>query len=456
LASNDRDFPQAAGFARVGSPSRWQERRASTRLGIHGFAPVNFLWNSSGVDSIRSHLTLVSSLRGISQLAVAAVVGATDIVEEMQRSIVRRSPPVGGTGERGARGISGLVYRSIRRVTHGIGAGLDRALVQVAPLVGRASTPSSPRREAVLAALNGVLGDYLAATNNPLAITMCFRKNGQPLLLERKALTSAFARADRKLLVLVHGLCMTDMERHRQGRNHASSLARDLGYTPIYLHYNSGRHVSTNGREFADAMERLIQAWPARVDEVVIVGHSMGGLVSRSACHYAARAGHRWLPRLKKLIFLGTPHHGAPLERAGNWVEILMGFSRYTAPLAKLGRIRSAGVRDLRFGNILDEDWQGQPGNHAHDPRRLVPLPARVQCYAIAATRRAKSAGRNRRLPGDGLVPVMSAHGQHDNPELDLSIPQSRRFTVYGSSHFDLRTSRKVYDRIRLWLSEHG
>ena len=396
----------------------------------------------------------VSNLRGISQLAVAAVVGVTDIVEDMHRNIVRRSPVAGKTAAGAARGISGLVYRSIRRVTHVVGVGLDTVLAEVAPLFGGAAAPSSPRREAVLAALNGVLGDYLAATNNPLAIAMGFRKNGQPLVLERQALSSAVTRADRKLLVLAHGLCMTDMEWNRQGDNHASSLARDLGYTSIYLRYNSGRHVSTNGREFADAMERLLRAWPVPVEELVIVGHSMGGLISRSACHYAARARHRWLRLLKKLIFLGTPHHGAPLERAGNWVEILMGISPYTAPLARLGGIRSAGVKDLRYGNLLDEDWEGQRGDHAHDPRRFVPLPAEVQCFAIAATRRAKSAGPSKRLPGDGLVPVKSALGQHENPALALSIPKSRQFTVYGLNHFDLRTSSEVYDRIRLWLSE--
>ncbi len=397
----------------------------------------------------------VSSWRGIGQLAVAAVMGVTDIVEDMHRSIVRLPPVADETVARTVHGIPSLVYRSIRGITRVVGVGLDTVLAQAAPLFGDSVAPSSSaRREAALAALNGVLGDYLAATNNPLAIAMCLRRNGQPLALERQALASAFRRTDRKLLVLAHGLCMTDMEWNRQGKNHWSSLGRDLGYTPIYLQYNSGRHVSTNGREFADAMERLLRAWPVRVDELVIVGHSMGGLIARSACHYAKRARHRWPRQLKKLIFLGTPHHGAPLERVGNWVEILLGISPYTAPLARLGRIRSAGVKDLRYGNVLDEDWEGQRGDHAHDPRRFVPLPAKVQCFAIAATKRAKSAGPSRRLPGDGLVPVKSALGQHENPALALPIPKSRQFTAYGLNHFDLRTSREVHDRIRLWLSE--
>src|SRR4030095_10668393 len=142
--------------------------------------------------------------------------------------------------------------------------------------------------------------------------------------------------------------------------NQPSVLARELGFTPLYLHYNSGRHISTNGREFADLMEALVGQWPVPVEELVIMGHSMGGLVTRSACYYSALAGHDWLRRLRKLVFLGTPHHGAPLERGGNWIEILLGVSPSNAPFARLEKIRSAGITDLRYGNLLDEDWEGR------------------------------------------------------------------------------------------------
>ncbi len=273
---------------------------------------------------------------------------------------------------------------------------------------------SSIERDAILAAINGVLGDYLVSTASPLAIPMCLRRNGQPLQLERKALAAAFSRADRKLLVAMHGLCMTDS--NRKEHIHANSLARDLGYTPISLQYNTGRHVSTNGREFASMMEQLVRAWPVPLDEVVIIAHSMGGLVARSACHYAKRDGHRWLGKLTKLMFLGTPHHGAPLERAGNWLEILMSTVPHSAPLARLGGIRSAGIKDLRYGNLLDEDWQGLSSHAPHDSRTSVPLPADVQCFAVAASLRAKSAARGMRIAGDGLVPVKSALGRHENP----------------------------------------
>lgn len=393
----------------------------------------------------------VSDLRGVAQLAVAAVIGATQIVEEMHETIVRAVPVVGKPATGAVLTIPRLAYRGIRGVTRLAGAVLDMALGHAESLVGSSAPVSSVERDALRAAINGVLGDYLVSTASPLAIPMRLRKSGQPLQLDRKSLASAFTRGDRKLLVVVHGLCMTDS--NRKEHNHAGSLARDLGYTPIALQYNTGRHVSTNGREFASMMEQLVRAWPAPLEEVVMIAHSMGGLVARSACHYAKRDGHRWLGKLEKLVFLGTPHHGAPLERAGNWLEILMSAVPYSAPLARLGRIRSAGIRDLRYGNLVDEDWQGLHDRAPHDSRTSVPLPEDVQCFAVAASLRAMSAARGMRIAGDGLVPVESALGHHEVPSLDLAIPEHRQFTAHGLNHFELRTSPEVYERLHLWLS---
>lgn len=391
----------------------------------------------------------ISDLRGIAQLVVGAVSGVTDIVEGMHRNIAGVSPLVGAGPTGGARGISGLVYRSIRGVTLATGFGIDLAL---ALLPSPATGSSSPRREAMLAALNGVLGDTLDAARNPLAISMCLRSEGRPLELESAALARTFNPPGDKLLILVHGLCMNDLQWKRHDHDHGAALARQLGYAPIYLHYNSGRHISANGHDFAALLEQLVRAWPVAVTELVIIGHSMGGLVARSAWHYARQAGHSWPVSLKKLVFLGTPHHGAPLERAGHWVDFLVGISPYTEPLSRLGKIRSAGIKDLRYGSILDQDWSGRSGKTRHRPRQLVPLPEGVACYAIAASEQGRPAGTGRRLAGDGLVPVKSALGQHESPGLSLPIAAAHQHVCYGHNHFDLLSSLEVYELIRHWL----
>ena len=369
----------------------------------------------------------------------------TGVVEAMHLNIANTADVanIARPARRATNGITRLVYGSIRGITRLVGGGLDAVLARTAARLGEGS--STPGREALLAALNGVLGDHLAASGNPLAIPMRLRRDGQPLD------AAALSRPSGKVAVLAHGLCMNDLQWNRNGHDHGAALARDLGYTPVYLHYNSGLHVSTNGREFAGLLESLVRQWPVPVDEIVILGHSMGGLVARSACHYGRLEGHDWPRLLKRLVFLGTPHHGSPLERGGNWVDAVLGTTPYTVPLARLGKIRSAGITDQRHGNLLDEDWAGRDRfERSGDPRRPVPLPEGVECYAMAAKAREGLGGS---WPGDGFVPADSALGHHEEPVLSLSLPESRRWVLHGTHHFDLLGQTEAYEKIREWLA---
>jgi pimeloyl-ACP methyl ester carboxylesterase len=381
---------------------------------------------------------------------VEATRGITAVVEAMHRTIAS-GPAVLGAPLRGpATRLTGAVYGGIRGVAALVGTAVDSALGRLAPLLGQ-SVPG-PEREAVLAALNGVLGDYLQETGNPLAIEMRLRHAGQPLALEPEALRAVFPDAGGRLVVLVHGSSMNDLQWRREGHDHGAALARDLGLTPLSLHYNTGLHVSTNGRALSDLLERTVAAWPVPVEALVLVGHSMGGLVARSACHAAELDGRSWRRTLRALVCLGTPHQGAPLERAGSWLQVLLGVSRYSAPIARLGRIRSAGVTDLRHGAVLDEDWRDHDRFAlASAPRTTLPLPAGVRCYAIAGTT-AKGPGSSR-LPGDGLVPVDSALGRHRRPELALAFPPDHQSIAWGTRHTELLSSPEVYATLRAWLA---
>ncbi len=283
---------------------------------------------------------------------------------------------------------------------------------------------------------------------------MCLRRNGHAMQLDKTALTAAIPDAGGKLLVLAHGLCMNDLQWKRQGHDHGAALARDLGYTPVYLHYNSGRHISTNGREFAELLETLLDNWPAPVRELAILGHSMGGLLARSAWHYGMAAGHAWPRRLKKIVFIGTPHHGAPMERGGNWIDITLGLSPYTAPLSRLGKIRSAGITDLRHGYLLDEDWHGRDRfARSADHHKTLPLPENVQCYAIAATTGKQTGDLKDRLIGDGLVPLESALGRHAKKARSLNFPQDRQWISRETGHLDLLDRPEVYARLKAWFA---
>jgi len=386
--------------------------------------------------------------RGWTRLAFDAAVALTDLVESVHGNILRVPSIIGSPQDRPTTGLTGLIYQGVKSAIRLAGGGVDTVLAQLGPIPGDAE-PSRPH-DAVLSALNGVVGDHLVATGNPLAIPMRLRANGIPLRLKRRALAADISQHSGRLAILVHGLCLNERHWNRKGHDHGTALARDLGYTPLYLHYNTGLHISTNGRSFAEMLDVLVKQWPVPIEELTIIGHSMGGLVARSACHYAMEAGHAWPSRLRNLIFLGTPHHGVPLERAGQWADFLIGKSRYTAPFARLGRIRSAGITDLRYGNIVDEDWEGHDlFDHAGDTRQVVPLPPNVRCHAIAGITGPQVGGT---IIGDGLVPVGSALGQHGEPGRDLALPKSRRRIARSINHMELLNRPEVYKQIRKWL----
>lgn len=391
----------------------------------------------------RSH---VDDLRGASKLAIDATKGITSLVKAMHQTIGSSPETLGKPLETPTRVATELVYNGIRAVTGLVGLGIDGALGQLATLLGE-STPGT-EREVVLAVLNGVLGDYLEETKNPLAIKMRFYKHDAHGARSKKKPNATIQAT--KLLILVHGSCMNDELWSHNGHDHGTALARDLGYTPVYLHYNSGLHVSTNGAALALLIEDTVASSPTPIDEIAIIAHSMGGLVARSACHNAEKQALGWRTKLRSIVFLGTPHHGSPLERAGNWVDTLLGISRYSAPLARLGKIRSAGVTDLRYGNVLDEHWQGRDRfEMAVDVRTPLPLPKSVTCFAIAGSVTDGALGE---LRGDGLVPVKSALGQHAVAELSLAIPEANRFTAKGVWHSELLSNADVYKTMYSWL----
>ncbi|MBA4176158.1 MAG: permease [Leptothrix sp. (in: Bacteria)] len=380
-------------------------------------------------------------LRGAARLATEATAGLTDLVEAMHERIAR-VPGLGRVLDGRTAGITGLVYQSIRGVTRVVGGTVDGLLGLIAPALSAAEPGAmpSPEREAVVSALNGVLGDHLAASANPLAIAMALRHDGRALPLERAALAQRLPDAAPVLLVLVHGLCMNHLQWRRAGHDHGSGLATALGATAVYLHYNTGLPIAENGRLFAGLMQRLVDAWPVPLQRVVLLTHSMGGLVARRALQQAQADGQGWAARVDDLVFLGTPHHGAPLERAGHGVDLLLGAAPYAAPLARLGRVRSAGITDLRHG-------LSGPG------QAPLPLPAGPRCWAVAATLGEGSGALKGRLLGDGLVTVDSALGRHRDPSHALALPADHVCVVPATGHLDLLSSPAVATQLQCWLA---
>lgn len=402
------------------------------------------------------HLS-ASDVRGIAQLLVQATVGVTGMVEGVHQSVLNTIGGAGGEAQGANRHITGLVYKIVRAVTKLVGKCTDSGLAGLQPLFDDSiedNKSGTSQRQAVLATLNGVMGDRLAANKNAFAIPMSMRYAGEPLHWQA---LPAMPGIRRKILLLIHGLCLNDLHWRRLhlGKEvcHGDALASALEYTPVYLRYNSGLHTSQNGRELSTQLEQLISHWPTAIEEISMLAHSMGGLVARSACHYGELDGMVWPGFLKKMVFLGTPHQGALLERVGHWIDIILTSTPYTAPFAAIGKLRSAGITDLRYGNVLDQDWQGRDRfSHSTNSYQAVPLPMGVACFTAAAISATKQNTFAQRLIGDGLVTLQSALGQHDDPQRNLGFAKSSQWIGYGMNHLGLLSRPEVTQQLIKWL----
>ena len=357
--------------------------------------------------------------------------------------------------------VSGTVYGALRIGGRGVGAAVSGASRFVGGEEERRTVSSSRFGRATQAAINGLIGDRLEADQNALAIRMALRLPGRDVEPTREDLADAFDRPTPRLVVFVHGLCETEeawwlgtrADPAQEGpapRTYGARLREDLGFSPLYLRYNSGLHVSENGRRLSWLIEELCREWPVEVREVALVGHSMGGLIARSACHEAADADRAWLARTRHVISLGAPNTGSWLEKfvnVGGWALRNLPESR---PFADFLELRSAGIRDLRFGYLRDEDWLD------HDPDEplrnraapLAPVPGIAYHFVSGGL---TSAERHpvAALFGDVLVrrssagPPVGADGE----------PIGDGHHLQGASHFHLLNHPRAYEHLREWLA---
>jgi pimeloyl-ACP methyl ester carboxylesterase len=375
-------------------------------------------------------------------------------VEGMHRAIADRSFDAVGLAGAPVRvvhdGIAATVYGALGVVARACGQGAGRAALLLPPPAQELS--ASPAGGRLVAALNGAAGDRLAASGSGAAIRMAVRAGDRDVPATRPGLAAAFPSAGGRLAVFVHGLFGTEHSWDARGGSdsvgHGAGLEADLGYTPVFVRYNSGLHVSQNGRALAALLEEARGVWPVPVREIALIGHSMGGLVARSACHYGEVSGHRWASAVPHVVCLGSPHLGAPVEKAANAVGHVLRVAPESRPLAQLWNRRSVGIKDLRFGSLVDEDWLGRdPDAFLEDTCREVPFleGAAYSFVGVTVTRDAQHPlGR---LVGDLLVRLPSASGQGRRRRVPFEVGRGRH--LGGLTHLDLLRRREVYEQLR-------
>ncbi len=297
--------------------------------------------------------------------------------------------------------------------------------------------PAARWSERGISALNGVVGDYLDRNHNGLAIPMAFVQDLQPLALTASALRAAQPSPTGKLVILVHGWCCNeDVWRSREdGETYATKLQRDLGFTPFAVRYNSGMPIAESGAAFARVLTELVDAYPRPVDDIVLIGHSMGGLVIRSACQFGAEANAGWLSRIRHVFYLGTPHDGADLERFAQGATVAMTSSRnpITRLLGRILDVRSAGVRDLH-------DGETRASTGGEDAQAALPWLATARHHRLVGTLTKDPSHPVSQAFGDGLVKV---------PEGATPGETHPDVTVFpGVHHMQLARDPKLYAAI--------
>jgi len=422
--------------------------------------------------------------RGFIDLVFDVVEETTHLVERTHDAVVertvRRFAPIEPatstakvvTGVETA--ISGGVFEAIRMV-NGITRFTVNAVADVAeagleqtsdvddfdlatPISSTAAGTASWYVDYAQASINGFWGDYLSRRKHRLDLGMTLRHHGRHLPATPEAFAAAFPNPTNKVCVFVHSLASTEWLWSLSSEEHygdpdvtfGTRLADDLGFTPIYLRYNTGRHISENGRALATLLTEVLTAYPVPVEEIVLVGHSMGGLVVRSAAHYAREHDEPWIAHLRHIACIGAPHLGAPLEKAVNLLTgVLKSLDAAGAQVpAELLDSRSAGVKDLRYGYTVDEEWTGKdPDEVFADARRNVPLVDGVGYYFLAATISRDPEHPLGELLGDLMVRLPSASGEAPEPARRIHFSSGAVFP--GMSHIHIANHPDVYEALR-------
>jgi pimeloyl-ACP methyl ester carboxylesterase len=399
-------------------------------------------------------------IRSLADLAGEGTRVLTTLVRDMHSGIAGRVFDAVGPASKPVQVIhdatAAITYRAVDGAVRGSLRGAGALAAEAWSNDADDRVEAHPAAAGAIAAVNGIYGDELANRRNGFALTMQIRRHGRPVALTADSIAKAFPMATGRIVVFVHGWCLTERSwwrRPRTGetrRPYGTRLRTDLGFTPVYLRYNTGLHISQNGQTLADLLYHLHELWPAPVNEIVLVGHSMGGLVVRSACHYGLQHEQPWTGDVRHVVCLGSPHLGADLEKGVNVASWALAQLPETRGLALFLNARSAGVKDLRFGALLDEDWRdADPDEFLQDRCHEVPFLPEAVYHFVATSAAPRAVGL---LVGDSLVRPRSAAGRG----LSRQVPfeSAHGLTLTGLHHLDLLNHPSIYEKLSEWLSK--
>lgn len=391
---------------------------------------------------------------GLGDLVALTVERFTEPVEGMHLAIADRwfdlmGPPIDPARNAYLKSV-GAIYNSVRMT----GSALGKVLAVGGSVVQRVRPVprlwDSRVGRGVQAVANAVWGDQLASQASPLALDMSMRDgDGVQIQPTPDALALAFEVLTPRVVVLIHGLgeterCWTANPAAEAPLPGLAELLSSAGFTPLLMRYNTGRSVAENGLDMSDLLEDICRAWPIAVDEIALVGNSMGGLVARAAVQEGRSAQREWSKVVRRLVTLGSPHLGAPLAKGAHLASLGLRVAPETRPLSRFLERRSAGLKDLRFGSVGGDDLltRGEAGC------QVVPEPEGVTQHFIAGVFTGDPGHPLGTLLGDLIVRVPSGTGRGRRRRVEAA-----HVTVIGGRrHFDLARDPVVAEQVRQWL----
>jgi pimeloyl-ACP methyl ester carboxylesterase len=409
-----------------------------------------------------------TDLGGAAAITGRGLAATTGLVRDLHSAFAGRvfgltgpsAVPVRVMHEGISRGVYAAVGGGLRATSYAAGVVAGAVVARRTPAEAYVPLADRVRGNVVVGALNGAWGDSLVRQRNPLALSMTIRVEGRDVALDAGSLAAAFPEAGDDVVVFLHGLCETELSWWVGARNHYGNprsshgyrLEQEIGATPVYLRYNTGRHISDNGEDFAALLDELVENWPTEISRLTLVGHSLGGLVIRSACCRGQEDERPWVDRVRRIVYLGAPHLGAPLEVAVARASAAMRRLPETRPIATALASRSVGIKDLRYGDLLAADWSSIEDLDAwrEEPANCAPLLPSAEHYYIGATVTREQDHLVARLIGDALVTFPSASGAGRNRRLELEIDRGRH--LGGLHHFDLLNHPRVWELLEQWL----
>ncbi|MFT4087645.1 MAG: alpha/beta hydrolase [Gordonia sp. (in: high G+C Gram-positive bacteria)] len=402
-----------------------------------------------------------AEVRALSELGLTEFSKASVGIHSTHRAISDR---VFSIVSRGA----GPVSRPVKVVHDAITDGVYRIIAESTSMAGKVTgeTLDLPMRVApsqtkygaeLIGMINGLIGDELDGKQSPLAAEpMTVRQDGRTVALTADDVAREFPFATGRIAVFLHGLVETEHAWHwgggEDGVTYGGWLAASADITPVDIRYNTGRHISTNGHDLAELLDDLVRFWPVSVEDVTLVGHSMGGLVARSAAHHAVEAELSWPRLVGTTVCLGTPHLGAPLEELAHQASAVLSVFPETEAFGRLLRRRSDGIRDLRAGSLIDDDWTGRdPDDVAAAIAAEIPLLPGAEHYFISATVTRNPANPVARVLGDGLVLHHSASGK--NSMRRIGFAEENGLHLGRAHHFTLLNDERIAEQLVTWLT---